>query len=67
MAAAFRDDPGLGNLRHTTIEWLTTLPGMRARNVILQTKVQNKQSALRQRCRFDVIYGWKACVPERPI
>jgi hypothetical protein len=40
---------------------------MRARNVILQTKVQNKQAARRQQCRVDVIDGWKACVPERPI
>jgi hypothetical protein len=65
--AAFCGDPGLRSLRRTTIEWRTDLPGMRARNVILQTKVQNKQAALQQQCRFDVIYGWKACVPERPI
>jgi hypothetical protein len=29
--AAFRGDPGPGNLRHTTIECLTLPPGMRAR------------------------------------
>jgi hypothetical protein len=29
-AAAFRGDPGLPNLRRTTIEWITMLPGMRA-------------------------------------
>jgi hypothetical protein len=30
MAAAFRGDPDLPNLRRTTIEWITMLPGMRA-------------------------------------
>ena len=55
MAAAFRGGPGLKNLRRITIEWLTGLPS------------QNKQAARREQYRFDVIYGSKAGVPERPI
>jgi hypothetical protein len=53
MAAAFRGDPGLPNLRRITIEWLTGLPS------------QNKQAALRQQYHFDIIYGSKVGVPER--
>ncbi len=53
MAAAFRGDPGLPNLRRITIEWLTGLPS------------QNKQVALWEQYRFDVIDGSKAGVPDR--
>jgi predicted acylesterase/phospholipase RssA len=39
MAAAFRGDPGLPNVRRTAIEWHTKLPGMMARRFAAGTEL----------------------------